>query len=211
MTERKKKSDAPKRGVDLYLDVITGRIRKITILLGSIGVLVVLIFTQYDKIKKLLVEHGILTPAPPCVSVDWPKFPEKVKLSEWDSTTVSLHGHEDCTGDFGLYMAFSADDRSKKLFALVPPHFESYEECKELHADLYPNCWYFRRPLTSGKGEWSWDVPLPPVQPLSNLRSGDRLIVSYEVRDYDAPGKPPKKAYWAAITIRSDAESPSGK
>lgn len=209
MTERNKKSSAPKRGIDLSFERITGRIGRTTALIVAIGALVATIFTQYDTIKKELVKHGILT-QPPCVSVDSVKFPKIVKLSEWDETKVSLHGHKNCTGPFGLYMTFYPDVRSQRLFALVPPHGNS-RDCGGFSASLVPQCWQSHKPLTKGKGEWDLSWGLPPLSLVSNPDRVEQIRVSWEVRDYDNPTKPPTNVDTNSIEIQNDAESTSGK
>ena len=202
MTKRQKNNEAAKSGFDVFMERITGRVGKITALVAALGGLVIAGLTQSDQIRAKLVSTGWYTPRP-CVSIDTTAFPATVKLSEWDNTTVTLHGSKNCTTDLGLYVAFLRDIRNDQLFVVRPPR-GNYKECNALRSDLFPNCWDFKKPLVNGKGEWSWNVPLPPLERLSDPHRVEKILVSWSVRDYDDPNKSPILADTAAITVQSE-------
>jgi hypothetical protein len=203
MTGRKLRTDIAKSRFDDFIERITSRIGKIAALVVAIGGLAVAAVTQSESIRAKLVAIGWYAPQP-CVRIDSATFPETVKLSEWDRMKVNLQGRNNCATVLGLYVTFFRDMHNKELFVLRVPHGD-FPECKGLAADLEPKCWNPKKPIVIGKGKWSWDVPLPPMERLSNPQRVERILVSWSVRDYDEPTKPAILADTAAIMVQSDA------
>ncbi len=201
MTQPKKKTNVPKGGADTFLGRITDRVKMYTALVVAIGALATALTSQYDNLRIWI--KGWYTP-PPCLLIDSPIFPETVKLSEWDSTKVTLHGHQNCQSAVGLYMTFWPRTSNGQLFTIEPPR-ESFKECRDLGANLYPECWEYQKPIVSKNGEWSWNVRLPRLHRVSDPSSEDKIFISWSVRDYDDPNKPAMMAGSSAvITVLND-------
>jgi hypothetical protein len=201
-TKSRKSPDVVANRFDLFIERITGRVAKITGLVTAIGGLLVVGIHKSDDLLGQLAAHGLYA-ARPCVTIDTSAFPATVKLSDWNNTTVRLHGTKNCATDVGLYVTFLRDFHDDQLFVMRPPR-GNFSECNAFRSDLYPNCWDWRKPLVKGKGEWTWNVPLPPLERLRDPRAVETIQVSWSVRDYDNPNKSPILADTAAILVSND-------
>jgi len=209
MNSKAKAKGRTRRTFDAVMNRLTGRAAKVTAMVVTLGTLATTIGTQYELIKKVFPSLFPVAPRS-CVTVTSPAFPLKVKLSEWDDTSFRIRGTSNCTEDIGLYVTFFRDFRSADLFRLESPRAD-FKECKELRADFYPNCWHYKRPLVRGKGDWSWEVPLPELTPLRDPRPVDTLFINWSVRNYDDPNKPPLAGETAKVTIEADVMAAGGR
>jgi hypothetical protein len=205
VTPREKKTE-PTKGASDFVDLITGKIGKITALLTAIGGLVLLILTNSEQILNKLTALGLYTP-PPCVQVEPLKIPERVKYSEWDSMKIKLKGRNNCSTPFGLYVTFVPNRASEARFVLRIPH-EDLPECKG-GAPQDPKCWDPRKPVSKGKGDWECEIPPPPLARLSDPRSIENISITYYVYDYDAPTKPAIRVGSVEIKVENDGGNPS--
>jgi hypothetical protein len=206
MTERKNRVEPTKSAFD-FVDLITGRIGKITALVVAIGSLAVGALTQWETFIGKLVEMGLYT-RPPCVQVNPLMIPATVKYSEWDNMKIQLKGRTNCSTPLGLYVTFVRRTASEPRFVLRVPH-EDLPECKGLAPLQEPKCWDPRKPISIGKGDWEWDVRPPPLAQLSDPRRIEKISMTWAVHDYDAPTKPPIRVDTATIEVHSEAGSAS--
>jgi hypothetical protein len=200
------KQTEPGKGASDFVDLITGKIGKITALVTAIGGLVVAILTNAAPMVKLLSAVGLYTPAP-CVQVEPLMVPTTVKYSEWDNMRIKLKGRSNCSTPFGLYVTFVPRSASEARFVLRLPH-EDLPECKGGGAPQDPKCWDPRKPVSKGKGDWECEIPPPPLARLSDPRSIENISVTYYVYDYDAPTKPAIRVGSATIKVESDGGNP---
>jgi hypothetical protein len=205
MTEQKKETEPTKGAFDV-LDLITGRIGKITALLTALGGLALLILTQSEQILNKLTALGLYTP-PPCVQVDPLMIPATVKYSEWDNMKIKVKGRNNCSTPFGLYVTFVPRIGSEPRFLLRVPH-EDLPECKG-RAQQEPKCWDPKKPVSRTNGDWEWYVLPPPLAPLSDPRRIEKISLTWAVYDYDAPTKPAISTDNTTIEVHNDAGNAS--
>jgi len=205
VTAQEKKTE-PTKGAFDFVDLITGKIGKITALLTAIGGLILLILTNSEQILNKLTALGLYT-HPPCVQVEPLKIPERVKYSEWDNMKIKLKGRNNCSTPFGLYVTFVPRSASEARFVLRIPH-EDLPECKG-GAPQDPKCWDPRKPVSKGKGGWECEIPPPPLARLSDPRSIENISITYYVYDYDAPTKPAIRVGSVEIKVENDGGNPS--
>lgn len=206
MTKGRKAGEPAKSASD-FVDLISGRIGKITALVVAIGSLAVGALTQWEKVIDKLVEAGVYT-RPSCVLVYPLVFPATVKYSEWDSMKMKLKGRNNCSTSPGLYVTFVRRSTSEPRFVLRVPH-EDLPECKGLAPLQVPKCWDPKKPIRNGKGDWEWDVLAPPLTRLSDPRRTEKVSLTWAVYDFDAPTKPAIRVDSAEIEVQNDAESAS--
>lgn len=201
------KKDPEKSGSD-WIELVTGRIGKITALVGAIGGLLLLILTQIDKIQNEAVRVGLYSPRP-CVEVnaDHVVFPKTVKYSEWDNMRIRLKGRNNCNRPLGLYVTFVRRTASEPRFILRVPH-EELPECRGKAPLQEPKCWDPKKPVAIAKGDWEWATLPPPLSQLSDPRSIETISVTWEVRDYDEPTKPPIAVGSVPIEVTYDKGKP---
>ena len=116
MTPRKKDTESTKSAFD-FVDLITGRIGKITALLTAIGGLALLVLTQSEQILNKAIALGLYK-LPPCVEVEPLMIPATVKYSEWDSMRLKLKGRNNCSTPLGLFVTFVPRSSSEARFVL---------------------------------------------------------------------------------------------
>ena len=201
MTEQKKETE-PTKGAFDFIDLITGRIGKITALLTALGGLALLILTQSEQILNKLTALGLYTP-PPCVQVDPLMIPATVKYSEWDNMNMKLKGRNNCSTPLGLYVTFVRRTGVEPRFVLRVPH-DDWPQCKGLTALQEPKCWDPKKPVSRGKGDWVWDIPPPPLVQLSDPRRIEKITINWTVYDYDSPTKPAFGTGNATIEVHND-------
>jgi hypothetical protein len=200
------KETEPTKGVSDFINLITGKIGKITALLTAIGGLVLLILTNSEQILNKLTALGLYT-HPPCVQVEPLIIPATVKYSEWDNMKMKLKGRNNCSTPFGLYVTFIPRSASEARFVLRIPH-EDLPECK-VGAPQDPKCWDPQKPVSKGKGDWECEIPPPPLARLSGPRSIEIISITYYVYDYDAPTKPAIRVGSVEIKVENDGGNPS--
>ena len=205
MTPRKRNSEPTKSAFD-FVDLITGRIGKITALLTAIGGLALLILTQSEQILTKVTALGLYTP-PPCVEVEPLMMPATVKYSEWDSMRLKLKGRNNCSTVLGLFVTFLPRSASEARFVVRVPH-EDLPECKG-RAPQEPKCWDPKKPVSIAKGDWEWDVLPPPLRQLSDPHRIEKISMTWAVHDFDAPTKPPIRVDTATIEVHNDAGNAS--
>ena len=206
MTPRKKDTE-PTKGAFDFVDLITGRIGKITALVTAIGGLALLILTQSEQILNKLTALGLYTP-PPCAQVDPLIIPATVKYSEWDNMKIKLKGRNNCLTSLGLYVTFVRRTASEPRYVLRVPH-DDLPECKGLAPLQEPKCWDPKKPISIAKGDWEWDVLPPPLRQLSDPRRIEKISMTWAVYDFDAPTKPPIRVDTATIEVHNDAGNAS--
>jgi hypothetical protein len=189
-----------------FVEVLTGRIGKITGLVTTIGGLALLILTQSEQILNKLTALRLYTPLP-CVQVEPLMVPATVKYSEWDRMKLKLKGRNNCSAPLGLFVTFVPRSVSEARFVVRVPH-EDLPECKG-RAPLEPKCWDPKKPVSSGKGDWEWEVLPPPLAQLSDPRRIEKISITWYVYDYDAPTKPAIRVDSATIEVHNDAGNPS--
>ena len=204
MTPRKKDTE-PTKGAFDFVDLITGRIGKITALLAAIGGLVYVILTQSEQIFNKLTALGLYTPRP-CVEVERLIVPEKIQYSEWKKKRmkITIEGKNNCEAQLGIYLTYMRDKDSESLFNLNVP-YDDWEECKGSNKALLQEriCWETKKPLRRGKGAWVWDVILPELEQVG-ARPIEPVRIKFEVNDYDDS----TKIYWSGtlpIEVHNDA------
>ena len=82
------------------------------------------------------------------------------------------------------------------------PH-EDLAECKD-RAPREPRCWDPKKPVSTGKGPWEWEVLPPPLAQLSDPRSIEKISITWYVYDYDAPTKDALEVGNAAIEVHKN-------
>jgi hypothetical protein len=194
-----------RKGAFDVVDLVTGRIGKITALITAVGGLLLLILNQSEQIRGKLISLNLYTPLE-CVQVDRLMMPDTVKYSEWDSMKIKLKGRNNCGAPLGLYVTFVRRAASEPRFVLRAPH-EDLPECKGLALSQEPKCWDQKKPVSIGKGDWEWDVLPPPLAQLSDPRRIEKFAITWSVYDYDAPTKPAIRIDTATIGIHNDAGS----
>jgi hypothetical protein len=205
MTPRKKDTE-PTKGAFDFVDLITGRIGKITALLTAIGGLALLVLTQSEQILNKAIALGLYK-LPPCVEVEPLMIPATVKYSEWDSMRLKLKGRNNCSTPLGLFVTFVPRSSSEARFVLRVPH-EDLPECKG-RAPQEPRCWDPKKPVSSGKGNWEWEVLPPPLAQLSDPRRIEKISITWYVYDYDAPTKSAILVGNSTIEVHNDGANPS--
>jgi len=189
------------------LELITGRVGKLTAFVAALGGLAVGILNYSEQVRDKLTALHLYTPAP-CVEVDTVILPATVKLSEWDNMRIRVKGRSNCSSPFGLYVTFVRRSSRQPEFVLRVPH-EDLPECKGLAPFQVPRCWDPKKPIKLGKGTWEWEVLPPPLAQLSNPRAVEKISVTWSVHDYDAPTKPPLRVDNATIEIHNDTRDSS--
>ncbi len=203
---RRKEDTGPTKGAFDFVDLITGRIGKITALLTAIGGLVLLILTQSEQVLNKLTAMSLYTPLA-CVQVEPLMIPATVKYSEWESMKLKLKGRNNCSTPFGLFVTFVPRSASETGFVVRVPH-EDLPECKG-RAPQEPRCWDPKKPVSSGKGDWEWEVLPPRLARMSDPRRIEKISITWYVYDYDAPTKPAIRVGSATIEVHNDGGSPS--
>jgi len=200
MANSENKPEPTKSSFDAVLDLLTGRIGKITALLGAVAALLVMVF---DTGKKTIDKITASMTQAPCLVVTQSSIPAKVKYSEWDGTKFKLKGHNSCSSEPGLYVTFLRRSASETRFIVGIPH-DDLPQCKGLTPIHEQACWGRKKPVIIGKGDWDWDVLLPPLTRLTNPRGTEKVLITWEVRDMDNPTKPPIFVDSATIEIQND-------
>lgn len=191
----------PTKGAFDFVDLITGRIGKITAFLTALGGLVLLILTQSEQILSKAIALGLYTPRP-CVQVEPLVIPATVKYSEWDSMKLKLKGRNNCSTPLGLFVIFVPRNASETGFVVKVPH-EDLDECKG-RAPKEPRCWDTKKPVSSGKGAWEWEVPPPRLARMRDPRQIEKISISWYVYDYDSPTKSAILIDSATIEVHND-------
>jgi hypothetical protein len=88
------------------------------------------------------------------------------------------------------------------------PHDEDYPECTGAGAFGQPKCWDAQKPVAISEGLWQWEAPFPPLSKLGIPRSTEVLGVTWDVRDFDTPGKAPLATTSVQIKIIDDTGTP---
>ena len=206
MRKQSKTPEPAKSAFDL-VELITGRIGKITALVAAIGGLALGILKYSGEVRDKLVQLHLYTP-PPCLQVDDLILPATVKFSQWDNMRIKLKGRNNCSANLGLYVTFVRRTAVGSLIRLKVPH-EDLPECKGTAPLLVPNCWDQKKPISLHKGDWEWEIRPPPLEPLGDPRDVEKISVTWAARDYDDPTKPVIGTDSAEIEVRSDAGNAS--
>jgi hypothetical protein len=212
MTEQKKKTE-PAKSAD-FIDLITGRIGKITALVAAVGVLVLMILNKSDLILSKseqvlgkLAALGLYTRAP-CVQVDAFIIPATVKYKEWENMTIKINGHNNCSITLDGYVTF--DRRTETgpwLIRFRLPH-EELPECRRqaLQVPLQePTSWDAMIPIWIGKGNWHWDLRAPPIEPMSDPRRVEKIAITWRLHNYDTPTNNPIWVRDSVTEVQNDA------
>ena len=189
MTERKKKIEPTKSTFD-FVDLLTGRIGKITGFVAAIGGLVALIASYWKPVLGLLVTLNLYTlPAPlPCVQVKPINIPATVKYSEWGNMKISLKVHNNCSTPYTLFARFVCPNETPpQALRKIRAPYDALDECKGRNTPV-PTCWEQKK--IDKKGEEPWDVPLPTLERL-NPRPVEKIKIAFSVLDFEAPTKSP--------------------
>jgi hypothetical protein len=204
MTPRKK-GTRPAKGAFDIVDLITGRIGKITALVTAIGGLAFVILTQSEQIASKLTALGLYTPRP-CVEIRRMIVPKEIQYSDWkkNKMKITIEGRNNCEAQLGIYLTYMRDKNSESLFDLKVP-YDDWEECKGSNKALLQEriCWETKKPLRRGKGDWVWNVVLPDLEQIG-ARPVEPVRIKFEVNDYDDP----TRIYWSEtvpIEVRNDA------
>jgi len=204
MTPRKKVTKPVKGAFDI-VDLITGRIGKITALITAIGGLAFVILSQSEQIFDKLTALGLYTPRP-CVEVERLIVPKKIEYSEWkkNKMKITIEGRNNCEAQLGIFLTYMRDKDSESLFDLKAP-YDEWEECKGSNKALLQEriCWATKKPLRHGKGAWQWNVVLPDLEQIG-ARPVEPVRIKFEVNDFDDPSK----TYWSEtipIEVRNDS------
>jgi hypothetical protein len=196
----------PTKGAFDFVDLLTGRIGKITAFLTALGGLVLLILTQSEQILTKATALGLYTPRQ-CVEVEPLVIPAAVKYSEWDSMKLKLKGRNNCSAPLGLFVIFVPASASETGFVIRVPH-EDLPECRS-GAPKDPTCWNPKKPLRSGKGAWEWEVPPPRLARMRNPGQTEKISITWYVYDYDSPAKSAIQVNSATIEVQNDRGNPS--
>jgi hypothetical protein len=201
-----KEGTEPEKGKPDWIELVTGRIGKISALVAALGGLLVLILNQFESVQKKAIGMKLYSPGA-CVEVRQVVFPKTVKFSEWDAMRIRLIGFNSCDKPLGLYVTFVRRTASEPRFILRVPH-EELPECRGKAPLLEPKCWDPKKPVAIGKGDWEWETLPPPLSQLSDPRSIETIALTWEVRDYDEPTKPPIATDSVPIEVRYDTGKP---
>jgi hypothetical protein len=199
MTRGTKGGKGAPGGLGAFVERMTEDVKKVTLLIAAVGALAGAVYATREKWSQLLTIWQ--RPSGSCVRVDTPSFPDMVKLSEWDNARIKLSGRNECPAEFGLYVTFRRHLTDQPLFVVKSPHAD-LSECKGLSSELVPECWDFKKPITRDKGEWKWEVQLPPIERLRDFGVHERLQVSWTVRNFDDPKKPAIVADTTTIEVQ---------
>lgn len=212
-TPGKDDAQSPKK-TDL-LDLVTGKVGKITALIAALTLVVTNLDTLVSKVqvvaKKLSPEEPLRSepsatqPPQSCVEIYKVSFPETIDYSQWDDHHISVTGRNNCNRDLGLYVTFTHRVGSDPpRVVLRSPYADSFPECTGAAAQSQPKCWDQMKPIPIIEGRGQWDAPLPPVFRLGEFQT-ERLRFRLEVHDLDAPSAEAAWKKTVEIEIRDDA------
>lgn len=207
--EAPKKKDA--------LELVTGRVGKITALIAALTLVVTNLDTLVGKMQGLASKFSPTEPTPQkqttlppqqsCVEIYKVEFPQEIAYSEWNDHPISVTGRNNCNKDLGLYLTFTHRVGSEPpRLVLRSPYADTFPECTGAAALSLPKCWDQMKPIPIVEGRGRWDAPLPPPFRLGEFET-ERLMFRLEVHDLDAPNA---EAVWkktVEIAIRDDTGS----
>jgi hypothetical protein len=162
----------PTKGVFSMIDLITGRIGKITALLAAVCGLIL----GAQQLYRLVIKN----PKEPGFQVKELMLPDKVKFSELDSMPSQLKG-SGCDGKTGLWVTFTSLTEGIRL---EPPNADNGLD-QEYRPDVR-TLWDNQKPVCSGKGDWEWNLFPPQFVWLKNPRDFTKFRIRYEVKDLDS-------------------------
>lgn len=189
-----------KSKVSQWLDILTGRIGKITVLVAAVGTLVTVAVEHATKIRGLFTPAPGPTPplvaTPPvgsqstgCIAVRSVKFPEKIVYSDerndWDRDyRVEVSGRNECGASVGLYMTIKA---ISNVFDLEPPGLGP-APCEKA-SNLVFDCWEYKIPVeASADKTWAWSARFPSAKPRNDaIRKKGAIEIHYSIRRTDRP------------------------
>ena len=184
------------------LDILTGRIGKLTALIGALAGLVAAWQTLVGPIIG-----GEDTQVPPpklCVEIDAQEFPAAVKYSDWETTPIRVKGRNNCDKPIGVYATFVRRQTSEPRFVLGVP-YDSLPGCDRGTPVLDPKCWDRKKPVPIDKrGDWEWETRPPPLWLLGDPGSIEEIAVIWEVRDLDQPKNDPLATSPVTIKLIDD-------
>lgn len=191
MSDEKKAPDSGKNTWD-FLDVVTGKIGKITLLVGAVSALLTQVYPLIQGGSSLVKSEP--EQRPPLEGCLKPKLivPKTVSISEWDSMMLKLKGRNDCPQSLNIYVTFKAAGES----VLIVPTMG--DECRS-----QPECWE-QKSLDSGDLDQIFTRPRLRFlkKPLGNPVKLSINWVVYNVHDNKI-----LRADTAQITLRDDPES----
>ena len=192
-----------KAGATDWIEVVTGRVGKITALLTALGGLLVVVLNQSDQfLKKLRTME--LFPSYSCVEIDKVVIPQTVEYSEWENMRIGIGGRNNCKESLGLYVTFQERVSNEPRFRLRAP-YEGQGGCGSESVQL-PGCWDYKKPVAVGK--WGWEVLPPPMTQLNNPVPTAKITVRWDVRNVDQPDKHPLASDSAQIEVTNKAARP---
>jgi hypothetical protein len=179
MSESSAPENPQKGRAGALLDALTGKIAKITALVGAIGGLVVAVFTQYDAIEKMVIKQFWHD----CLDLEALVVPDKVSYGDWSNVRFRLTGENRCPDTLGIYVTYAHRPVSKdQPIRIARSVGEDVPECKGLPLQE-PKCWDFKIPLKRGKVDWS--VLPPPLELLGTLRDRMTIAMTWTVYNFD--------------------------
>lgn len=207
MADEKKPPESEKNSSD-FLDVVTGKIGKITVLLTTVvsllaGVNQVFqvgpdLFSKFKlpvPVNPQPIEPVIpVVPKPPALGDCFkPKMivdPEMVSISKWDSMMLQLTGRNDCQETLGVHVAFRGN--SDRVRIMSP-----FAECVVLND---PTCW---QQASIDSGDLHKEITRPHLIILSKpLGDPVKLTINWNV--YNMQTKGLLRADTVQITLRDD-------
>ena len=168
-----------------WVGLATGRLGKLTALLAAI----LLVLSQIEQVHTKLAELFGLA-SRPCVTVDKVSIPATIDAADWERSSITITGRNNCSRPIGLYVTFTRRTLSEPTFLLRGPRQEG-KECAGYASLQVPQCWDSKKPITIAKGPWTFTPGLPGLEQLRNPHPDEKIDFQWEVRDFDEPAKPP--------------------
>ncbi len=186
MTNEKENSEPKKSSWD-FLDVVTGRIGKITALVTT----VVLLLGAGEKLFNVLGIFKSEEVVKDCFKLEM-SYPKTVPVSEWDSMDLVLKGRNDCQELLDVHVAFKAASDRVRIES-------AFSDCLEL---TNPDCWEEK---FLDLGDLDWKVTPPRLTPL-NIPLGDPVKIDINWVVYNAETKKRLGADKAQFQLVDDPE-----
>jgi hypothetical protein len=177
-----------------FVEVVTGKIGKVTALLTGIGAFLA-VATQlpggFQKMTEIVRPSGTVA-VQDCLDVTMDVKPTAVSVGKWNTVKFDLVGRNTCNETLAVYVAFKSLNGSIRIEPL-----SDQPACSGLN----PDCWESRT-LERGK-DVKWTLTAPRLTQLSPLTDPVPIDVNWIV--YNMETKKHLRASKTEITVRGEA------
>lgn len=189
-----KKSD----GSSTFVDVLTGKIVKITGLLAGIVTLVAVTTQLLGGFQKMagMVRPPSPVPVRDCLDVTMDVKPTTVKFGKWNTVKFDLIGRNDCKETLAVHVAFKSLSDSMRIEP--PSKGPDQVVCGGLEN---PDCWETR--TLDRRKTVEWTVTPPRLTHLGPLTEPVLIDVNWTI--YNSETKKYLRAGKAEITVERDS------